>query len=146
MEQIKYIGGIVGAFLGGMLGGVDGFLYSLMVLMVVDYISGLMVAYNTKTLSSKIGAKGINKKVHILLLVLVGNIIDTNIIGSGSTFRTAIIFFYIVNECISITENSAKLGLPIPKKLRNILKQLEDELDEETNKDDDLINNLVSKK
>ncbi len=130
MEQIKFIGGILGAFIGGIMGGFDGFLYSLIVLMTVDYISGILVAINNKTVSSEIGAKGITKKVHILLLVLVGNIIDTNIIGNGSTVRTAIIFFYIINECISVTENSANLGLPIPKKLRKILEQLENE-DEE---------------
>ncbi len=112
------------------MGGFDGFLYSLVILMCVDYFSGLLVAINNKTLSSEIGAKGITKKVHILLLVLVGNIIDTNIIGSGNTVRTAVIFFYIVNECISITENSANLGLPIPKKLKKILEQLEDDEEE----------------
>ncbi len=135
MENLKLIGSIVGGFIGGIMGGLDGFLYSLIVLMVVDYISGLLVAFNKKTLSSEIGAKGITKKVHMLLLVLVGNIIDTNIIGNGSTVRTAVIFFYIVNECISITENSANLGLPIPKKLLKILEQLEDEEEQRDEKD-----------
>ncbi len=126
MEEIRFFCAIVGAFLGSVVGGVDGFLYSLLILMVIDYVSGILVAINTRSLSSEIGAKGLTKKVHILLLVVVGNVIDKNIIGGGSSVRTAVVFFYIVNECISVTENSANLGLPIPNKLRKILQQLED--------------------
>ncbi len=138
MENVKYLATIIGAFIGGLFGGIDGFLYALIVLMVTDYVSGVLVAISFKELSSAIGAKGIAKKVQILLLVLVGNVIDTKIIGTGYIVRTAVIFCYISNECISITENTAKLGLPVPKKLMDVLKQLrnEDEEDRGGNEDE----------
>lgn len=126
-EYAQYIVSIIGGIIIGLLGGMDGFLYALLVLMVIDYGSGLSVAINNKTVSSEIGAKGINKKVHILLLVVVANIVDKNIVGGGSAVRSSVILFYIINESISIIENSSNLGLPIPKKLRKILEQLEDE-------------------
>ncbi len=126
MEQFKYIGSIIGAFLGGIFGGYDGFLYALIVMMVVDYISGVLVAINRNKLSSDIGRKGITKKAFMLLIVIMGNIIDTNLIGQGNVVRTAVIFFYIMNECISIIENAGNLGLPVPKKLVKILEQIED--------------------
>ncbi len=127
MEFVKYIITFVGAFLGGVLGGLDGFLYALLVLMIVDYMSGVLVAISLKELSSSIGAKGIAKKVFILLMVLIGNIFDTKIFGEGNIVRTAVVFFYIHNECVSVTENAAKLGIPIPKKLTDVLKQLKNE-------------------
>ncbi len=138
MEQFKYIGSVVGAFLGGIFGGYDGFLYALIVMMVVDYISGVLVAINKNKLSSDIGRKGITKKAFMLLIVIMGNIIDTHLIGQGNVVRTAVIFFYIMNECISIIENAGNLGLPVPKKLVKILEQIEDTegLYEDSSKDD----------
>ncbi len=134
MDNVKYGVTTAGAVLGAVLGGVDGFLYGLLTLMVVDYISGVLVAINTKELSSAIGAKGITKKVYILLMVVVGNIVDTRVFGQGNVVRTAVIFFYMSNECISVTENAAKLGIPIPRKLIDILKQLKEEGGERENK------------
>ncbi|WP_153726528.1 phage holin family protein [Heliorestis convoluta] len=120
----------VGAFLGWFLGSYDGFLYALIMFIVLDYITGLMVAYVTKEISSHIGSKGIFKKVVIFILVGVAQIIDSQIIGEGSVIRTAVIFFYLSNEGISIIENAGKLGLPIPAKLRDSMDQLKDKEEE----------------
>lgn len=116
----------VGGFLGWFLGGVDGFLYALVAFIATDYITGVMCAIVERVLSSEIGYRGIFKKVLIFALVGVAHIIDQNIIGDGSAIRTAVIFFYLSNEGISIIENATRLGLPIPEKLRDILEQLKD--------------------
>ena len=116
----------LGGFLGWFLGGFDGFFFVLLALMVADYITGVMCAIVNKTLSSEVGFRGIFKKVLIFVLVGIGHIIDTNLIGDGSVLRTAIIFFYCSNEGVSMLENAARLGLPIPEKLKNILAQLHD--------------------
>ena len=114
-----------GGFLGWFLGGFDGFLYALVALMVAaDYITGVMCAIVDKSLSSEVGFRGIFKKVLIFILVGIGHIIDTHLIGDGSVLRTAIIFFYCSNEGVSMLENAARLGLPIPEKLKDILAQL----------------------
>ena len=110
-----------------LLGGMDGFLYALIVFVVIDYITGVMKAVAEKKLSSEVGFKGICRKVAIFCLVGVGHILDTKIIQTGSALRTAVIFFYLSNEGISIGENVAILGLPVPKKLLNALEQLNDE-------------------
>ncbi|MDE7177428.1 MAG: phage holin family protein, partial [Lachnospiraceae bacterium] len=110
--------------LGAVMGGFDGFLYALVVFVVVDYATGLMAAAVEKQLSSEVGFKGIFKKVVIFCLVAVGHIVDTHIIGEGSVLRTAVIFFYLSNEGISILENAARIGLPIPEKLKSVLEQL----------------------
>lgn len=120
-----------GATLGAFLGGVDGFLYTLIVFVVVDYITGVMVAITERKLSSETGFRGIFKKVVIFMLVGVGNLIDANVLGQGAVIRTAVIFFYLSNEGVSILENAGRLGLPIPKKLRQILEQLKDEDEDE---------------
>lgn len=128
----------IGGWLGWFLGGFDGFLYALVTFVVIDYVTGLMCAILEKKLSSVIGARGILKKVVIFTLVGVAHIIDSRIIGDGSAIRTAVIFFYLSNEGISIIENASKIGLPIPQKLKDILAQLnskkEDDKDEDNNK------------
>jgi len=116
----------IGGWLGWFLGGYDGFLYGLVVFVVIDYLLGVMCAVLEKHLSSDIGARGIFKKVVIFTLVGVAHVIDQNIIGDGGAIRTAVIFFYISNEGISIIENATRLGLPIPSKLRDVLEQLKD--------------------
>ena len=116
-----------GGWLGWILGGWDGFLYALITLVVVDYLTGVMLAVLEKRLSSEVGARGIFKKVLIFALVAVGHIIDTQVIANGSAVRTAVIFFYLSNEGISIIENAAKIGLPIPEKLKLVLGQLNKE-------------------
>jgi len=119
-----------GGYIGWLLGGVDSFMYALIAFVVVDYLTGFMLAVLEKKLSSEVGFRGIFKKVLIFTLVGVANIIDVHLIKNGSAIRTAVIFFYISNEGISIIENAAKIGLPIPEKLKYILKQInkEDEI------------------
>lgn len=117
----------IGGFLGYTLGGCDGFLYALVAFISLDYITGVMLAIVERKLSSEIGFRGIFRKVLIFVMVAIGHIIDSRIIGTGSVIRTAVIFFYASNEGISILENATKLGLPIPDKLRVVLKQLSKE-------------------
>ena len=121
----------IGGWLGWFLGGCDGLLYALIAFVTIDYITGVMCAVIDHSLSSEVGAKGIFKKVLIFLLVGIGHIIDTQVIGSGSVLRTAVIFFYISNEGVSLVENAAHLGLPIPTKLKDVLEQLHDRAEKE---------------
>ncbi|MEK3988463.1 MULTISPECIES: phage holin family protein [Bacillaceae] len=114
----------VGGWLGWFLGGLDGFLYALIIFVIVDYITGIMVAIINRELSSEIGARGIFKKILIFILVGIAHIIDSRLIGEGSVIRTAVIFFYLSNEGISIIENSTRIGLPVPQKLKDVLAQL----------------------
>ena len=114
----------VGGFVGWFLGGCDGLLYTLLAFVVIDYITGVMCAIVDKTLSSVIGFKGICRKVLIFALVGIGHILDTHVIGSGSVMRTAILFFYISNEGVSLIENAVHIGLPVPQKLKDVLEQL----------------------
>lgn len=131
-----------GAFLGWFLGGLDGFLYALLVFVAIDYVTGVLCAIVDKKLSSEIGAKGIFKKVLIFVLVGVAHILDTQILGSSGgnngALRTAVIFFYISNEGISILENSSHIGLPIPGKLKEILKQLHGRDDKDPKSGDEI--------
>ena len=114
----------LGGWFGWFLGGLDGFLYALIIFVIVDYITGIMVAIINKELSSEIGARGIFKKILIFILVGIAHIIDSRLIGEGSVIRTAVIFFYLSNEGISIIENSTRIGLPVPQKLKDVLAQL----------------------
>lgn len=117
------VGGVVGWFLGGC----DGLLYALLVFVIVDYVTGVLCAIADRKLSSTVGFKGIAAKVLIFLLVGIGNVLDVQILGNGSAIRTAVIFFYISNEGISLLENAGHLGLPIPEKLKNVLEQLKEQ-------------------
>ena len=116
----------VGGWLGWFLGGCDGLLYALIAFVVIDYITGVMCAIADKSLSSSVGFKGICRKVLIFFLVGIGHILDTQVIGTGSVLRTAVIFFYLSNEGVSLIENAAHLGLPVPEKLKAVLEQLHD--------------------
>lgn len=124
--SIQIVFTAVGGWLGWFLGGCDGLMYALIAFVVVDYITGIMCAIVDKKLSSAVGFKGICKKVLIFLLVGVANILDVNIIGSGSVLRTAAIFFYLSNEGVSLLENVAHLGLPVPNAIKEVLQQLHD--------------------
>ena len=117
---ITAIGGWVGYFVGGM----DGMLIALIVLMSLDYISGIMCAVIDKKLSSAIGFRGICKKVLILMLVGVANIVDIHVVGTGSALRGAVICFYMSNEALSLFENAAHIGLKVPQGLKDVLAQL----------------------
>ena len=122
--SIQLVFAAVGGWLGWFLGGCDGLMYALIAFVVVDYITGIMCAIVDKKLSSAVGFKGIFKKVLILMLVGIATLLDVNVVGSGSTLRTAIIAFYLSNEGVSILENASHLGLPVPEKLKDILAQL----------------------
>ena len=121
----------VGGWLGWFLGGSDGLLFALIAFVVIDYITGVMCAIADKKLSSAVGFKGICKKVLIFALVGGGHILDAFVIGSGSVLRTAIIFFYLSNEGVSLVENCAHLGLPVPQKLKDVLEQLHNRAEKE---------------
>ena len=125
-NAIQLVFAAVGGWLGWFLGGCDGLLYALIAFVVADYVTGVMCAIVDKKLSSEVGFKGIFKKVLIFLLVGVANILDAQVIGAGCVLRSAVIFFYISNEGVSLLENAGHLGLPIPVKLKNVLEQLHD--------------------
>ncbi|KAA8973613.1 phage holin family protein [Streptococcus agalactiae] len=116
----------VGGWLGYFLGGCDGLIIALVLFVVIDYITGVMCAVVDRKLSSAVGFKGIFRKMLIFMLVGIANIIDVQVIKSGSVLRTAVVFFYLSNEGLSLIENSVHLGLPIPEKLKAVLKQLND--------------------
>lgn len=125
-NTIQFIFTAMGGWLGWFLGGCDGLLYALIAFAVVDYITGVMCAISDHSLSSEVGFKGICRKVLIFLLVGIANVLDVQVIGTGSVLRTAVVFFYISNEGISLLENAGHLGLPIPEKMKEVLKQLHD--------------------
>lgn len=130
-NTIQLIFTAVGGWLGWFLGGCDGLLYALIAFVVIDYITGVMCAIVDKKLSSAVGFKGICKKVLIFALVGGGHILDAFVIGPGSVLRTAIIFFYLSNEGVSLVENCAHLGLPVPQKLKDVLEQLHNRAEKE---------------
>ena len=139
-NMIQAVFTMVGGWLGYFLGGCDGLLFALVVFVAMDYITGVMCAAADRKLSSEVGFKGICRKVLLFLLVGMANVLDVNVIGTGSVFRTAVIFFYLSNEGLSLLENAGHLGLPIPAKLKAVLEQLhrqseEIEEDEDPGKD-----------
>ena len=125
-NTIQLVFAAVGGWLGYFLGGCDGLLYALIAFVAIDYITGVMCAISDKALSSEVGFRGICRKVLIFLLVGIGHIVDAQVIGSGGVLRTAVIFFYLSNEGVSLIENAAHLGLPVPDKLKAVLEQLHD--------------------
>ena len=122
--QLVFAG--IGGWLGYFLGGCDGLLIALVAFAAVDYVTGVMCAIADKKLSSAVGFKGICRKVLIFVLVGIANIVDVYVIGDGSILRTAVIFFYLSNEGVSLLENTVHLGLPVPEKLKEVLEQLHD--------------------
>lgn len=125
-NTIQLVFAAVGGWLGYFLGGCDGLLIALVIFVTCDYLTGIMCAIADKKLSSEVGFKGICRKVLIFLLVGIAHILDAQVIGAGSVLRTAIIFFYLSNEGVSLLENAAHLGLPVPEKLKDVLQQLHD--------------------
>ena len=124
MEHIRCWAAGVGAVLGDFVGNMDGLVAVLITFVVVDYITGVLCAIVEKRLSSSIGFKGICQKVMIFCLVGIANLLDANVLDAGSMLRTAVIFFYCANEGISIVENAARIGLPVPEKLTEVMRQL----------------------
>lgn len=130
IDAMKMAWTALGGALGAVLGGLDGFIMTLTIFVVVDYVTGVLVAITRHKLSSEIGFKGIAKKIAIFCLVAVASLIDANIIKEGNVIRMSVIFFYISNEGISILENVSSLGLPVPNKLKAVLEQLKEEEEE----------------
>ena len=122
--RLQMVFAAIGGWLGYFLGGMDGMLIALIVFMAIDYITGLMCAVIDRELSSTVGFRGICKKVLILMLVGVANIIDAHVIGTGSALRGAVICFYLSNEGVSILEYAAHIGLPVPDRMKSVLAQL----------------------
>ena len=133
-NMVQMVFAAVGGWLGYFLGGNDGLLIALVLFAAVDYLTGVMCAISDKALSSNVGFKGICRKVLIFLLVGIANILDIHVIGTGSVLRTAVIFFYISNEGVSLLENAGHLGLPIPEKIKTVLEQLHDRAEKEEEK------------
>ena len=127
--KIQMAAAAIGGWLGYFLGGADGLLVALILLAVLDYMTGVMCAVADRKLSSTVGARGIFKKILIFMLVGVAHIVDKNVVGTGSALRSAVICFYLSNEGLSVLENAAHLGLPIPNKLRDIMVQLHEKKD-----------------
>lgn len=132
---IQMVFAAIGGWLGWFLGGCDGLLIAVVVFVVIDYVTGVMCAVSDKKLSSEVGFKGICRKVLIFLLVGIANILDVQVIGTGSVLRTAVIFFYLSNEGVSLLENAAHLGLPVPEKMKDILAQLHDRAEKTESED-----------
>lgn len=130
---IKTVSGAVGAVIGFLYGEITGLFIAIIALMALDYVTGILCGIAAKALSSEAGFRGLVKKLMILVIIAVGHLVDTYIIGTGSALMTAVILFFAANEGISILENAAKLGLPIPRKLRDILEQLKKEDDNDDN-------------
>ncbi len=133
-KTIQFTFAGIGAWLGWFLGGLDGLIYALVAFVTIDYITGVLRAIAEKELSSEIGARGVIKKVLIFTMVGIGHIIDSHILSGGSAIRTAVIFFYLSNEGVSILENASAIGLPIPDGLATVLKQLRSKGDRDESK------------
>ena len=131
---IKTTSGAIGAVIGFLYGEITGLFIAIIALMALDYVTGILCGIAAKALSSEVGFRGLVKKLMVLVIIAVGHLIDTYIIGTGSALMTAVILFFAANEGISILENAAKLGLPIPKKLRDILEQLRKDDDHDDNR------------
>lgn len=121
---VKSVLAAICALSGFIFGDLNGIMIALVALIVLDYISGVLAAVVEKKLSSEVGAKGIAKKIFMLLIVAVANIVDINVIGEGHVLKSVTVIFYIANECISLIENAGRLGVPVPKKLLDVLEQL----------------------
>lgn len=128
---IDSIAGAVGAVLGFMYGEVTGLFWALIAFMALDYITGVIVAVIEKRLSSEVGFRGLAKKLMILVFVSLGHIADMYVLGGTPVAMSAVMLFYIANEGLSIIENAGNLGLPVPKKLKDIMVQLKKESEEE---------------
>ena len=126
-DAVKSVTAAFCALFGYLFGAFDGMMTALITLIVLDYITGIIAAVVEKKLSSAVGARGIAKKVIMLLVVAVANIADRNIICEGNVLRSVTAMFYIANEGISLLENGARLGVPMPKKLIDVLAQLKKE-------------------
>lgn len=127
MERVDVVFKTGAAILGGITGLIfgesTGLLVALFWMVVIDYVSGLAAGYTEKTLSSKIGFKGIIKKVMIFIMVALAHLVDSAL-GTKNMFRDATIVFYMANELLSIFENAGRVGVPVPERLTQAVEVL----------------------
>lgn len=140
MDKLRlFMDGVIAAGAGlfaFLYGDVTPLFYAVLSFMALDYITGVIVAIINKKLSSEIGFKGLAKKLLILIFIALAHILDVNVLGTYPVLQSAIMAFFIANEGISLIENAAKLGLPIPNKLLDVLKQLKKQGESDTEKED----------
>ena len=134
-DRIKILSAGLGGFFTILFGSMDGLLFALITCIVLDYITGILAAIKERTLDSRTGAVGILKKIGILLIVIMVNVLDVHVFDGSGIIRNVVVSFYIANEGISILENAGRLGIPLPKKLIKVLKQLKDDSDDESESD-----------
>lgn len=127
LDYIKLAAVQIGAIIGAFIGNITGMIWALLIFAIIDYITGVTAAILEHKLSSEIGFRGITRKVLLFMIVGVANVLDVYVIGSGGVCRSMVLVFYIANEGLSIIENVARCGVPVPEKLKVILKQLEEE-------------------
>lgn len=125
-ETICVILGTITTALVYLLGGIDVALNCLLIAIALDYVSGVIKAFNNKTLSSRIGLRGLLKKIGILIIVMLAVLID-RVTGNTGAIRTLVLYYFVANEGLSIVENLGQAGLPIPKTIKNALKALKDQ-------------------
>lgn len=116
----------IGAAISAFLGGIDGLIYTLIAFVIADYIAGVLAAINERCVSSAVGFKGISRKVLIFTLIGLAHFLDMYVIGTPGVLRTATIIFYLSNEGISLLENAARLELPVPTQIRDVLDVIAD--------------------
>lgn len=133
IDYIKLAAAQIGAIIGAFIGNITGMIWALLIFAIIDYITGVTAAILEHNLSSEIGFRGITRKVLLFMIVGVANVLDVYVIGSGGVCRSMVLVFYIANEGLSIIENVARCGVPVPEKLKVILKQLEEEEHERRN-------------
>ena len=127
---LKWLNAELFGLAGFLWGGLDGLLTALLVFMVLDYVSGVVIAYKEKQLSSEVGFWGLIKKCMMLILVTIGHFLDSQVFGGGSSmFRSGVVGFFLANEGLSILENAGKLGVPLPEFLKKALEQLKNDND-----------------
>jgi toxin secretion/phage lysis holin len=123
----KMFAAVVGGMVGGFIGDINGLMYALLIFIALDYVSGIAASLRRgEGISSEVGFWGLVKKFGLLAIVGVGNVIDVYIIGNGAVFRTAVIFFFLANEGISLMENFAAIGVLVPENLKDFLAQLKE--------------------
>lgn len=127
MKIFDSIVAIMATFFTWIFGTWDIAIAILIIFMVLDYLTGVIVAYQNRTLNSEVGFKGLIKKCMILVILIVAVMLD-RLLNTGTwVFRTLVCYFYIANEGISLLENVSNLGVKIPEKLKNALEQLNKE-------------------
>ena len=124
IPDARFVFAWIGTILGEFIGSMDSAMYALLIFTVVDYLTGVLRSIITGGLSSRVGFKGICRKVMIFCLVGIANVLDQYIMQTGAALRTTVIFFYLSNEGISIIENTVSIGVPIPEKLKKTIKQI----------------------